>query len=232
MGKRIEKYQNWLAGIAAAVFYVMAVYVVHDMQSAEGVGLYFALQTGGDRRVYDAAVDAAAALGLFLMILLPCVCLRHRSASALFRFLAAFLAFMPTLSTAYLLNPLQAEEVFLVHTPLSVLRTVLPFLCLLGAGARASVCGSQGERDHGRAWKRWYSVCCGGAAALFCVTLFAVSLQPLFNFLLVYLILFVCFDLWERLLLKYPVLNSWGWILFGGLMLRGFYVLSELLRRY
>jgi len=232
MGKQFGKDRNWLAGIAAAAFFAMAVYVVHEMQSAEGVGLYFAIRFGGERLMYDAAVDAVAASGLFLLLFLPCVCLHYGSAFSLLRFQAAFFAFMPTLRTAYLLNPLQGEKVFLVHTPLFVLRTVLPFLCLLAAGVRISVCGAEGEPTQKKAWKRWYSVCCAGAAVLFGITLFVTSLQPLLNFLLVYFILLVCFDLWERLLIKYPALNLWGWILFGGLMLRGFYVLSELLRRY
>lgn len=225
------KYSRRTAGIAALALFAYAVYAVHDMQLAEGVGLYFALKLGKERLLFDIIVDILAASGLLLLISLPCLFLKHRKMEALLRFLLVFLSFMPALSMAYLLHPLQAEAEISIELSASVLQMVLPFLCLLAVTVQASSSAALSAVTE-KSWKRWYSVCCAGAAILFAVTLFIPSLQQLFYFILIYLLLLICFDLWERLYLKYPSLDTWGRILFGGLTFRAFYVLSEVLRRY
>lgn len=224
MRKTLEKYQNWIAGAAAFALFVMAVFTIHDMQFAEGVGLYFALKAEKDRLLFDVSVDGLAAAALLFLVTLPCLLLKRREMTARLRFLIAFLAFMPALSMAYLIHPMQEETEITLSSPVYVLQMILPFLCLLAAG----VAISQGEK----VWKRWYSLCCAGAALLFAAALLVPNLQQLLYFFIVYLLLLICFDLWERLWLKYPALNTWGWILFGGLFLRAFYVLSEVMRRY
>ena len=81
-------------------------------------------------------------------------------------------------------------------------------------------------------WKGWYGFCAGAAVLLF-VTGFPVpSLQPLLQFVMTYLLLLAAFDLWERVWKKYPALNVWGWLLFGGLGFRAFYVLSRVMGQY
>lgn len=224
MKKKFEKYQNWIAGVAAFALFAMAVLAIHDMQFAEGVGLYFALKAGKDRLLFDLSVDGLAAAALLFLVTLPCLLLKRGGMTVRLRFLLAFLSFMPTLSMAYLIHLMQEEAEIALNQPVFVLQTVLPLLCLLAAG----VAIPQGEK----VWKRWYSRCCAGAVLLFAAALLVPNLQQLLYFFIVYLLLFVCFDLWERLWLKYPALNTWGWILFGGLALRAFYVLSEVLRRY
>lgn len=224
MGERLLKYGNWIAGILAAVAFACAVAAVNDMQTAEGVGLYFSLKLGGDRLPYDLAVDAAGALGLFLLTALPCLFLRHRSASCYFRILIAFLAFMPTLSMAYLLRPLAAEETFSLRYFLPALQMAAPFMCLLATALSLDGAGA--------VWKRWYGVCCLAAALLPLAAFCLPSLQQLLYFVLTYLLLLICFDLWERLFLQYPALNRWGGLLFGGLGLRALYVLLTVMSKY
>lgn len=222
MKKWLQKYKGLAAGGTAAVFFALAVAAVHDMQTAEGVGLYFALKLGRGRELFDVAVDTLSALGLLALVYLPCLFLKHRSLSSLLRFLLIFLSFMPTLSLAYLLRPLQAAGETFPRQPIAILGMVLPFLCLLAMAVAWKE----------KAWKNWYSACCVAAVLLFSVTLFVPSLQQLFYFILVYLLLLVCFDICERLYLQHPTLNAWGMILFGGLAFRAYYVLSEILRRY
>lgn len=224
MGERLQKYGNWIAGILAVAAFACAVAAVNDMQTAEGVGLYFALKLERDRLPYDLAVDAAGALGLFLLTALPCLLLRHRSAACYFRMLIAFLAFMPMLSMAYLLHPLEADAPFSLRPFLPALQMEAPFLCLLAAALSLDGAGA--------VWKRWYSVCCVAAALLPLAALCLPFLQQLLCFVLTYLLLLVCFDLWERLFHQYPALNRWGGLLFGGLALRALYVLLMVMSKY
>lgn len=257
------KYGNWIAGILAAAAFACAVAAINDMQTAEGVGLYFFLKLEGDHLIYDLvvnaagdrllndlpddaagaflpsdmavdaagarlpydlAVDAAGALGLLLLTALPCLFLRHRSASCYFRILIAFLAFMPMLSMAYLLHPLAAEETFSLRYFLPALQMTAPFMCLLAAAL--SLDGAGAVR------KRWYGVCCLAAVLLLLAAFCVPSLQQLLFFVLTYLLLLICFDLWERLFLQYPALNRWGGLLFGGLGLRALYVLLTVMSKY
>lgn len=220
MKKAFRKYDSPIAGIAVLAFFVFALAAVHDMQQAEGVGLYFALKLGGERLVFDVIVDILAAAGLLLLISMPCLILKHRRITSLLRFAIVFFSFMPTLSMAYLIHP--SQESFLIKTPLLGLQIILPLLCLLAAAVFPD--------EKGR--KKWYGVCGMAVVLLFAVTLFVPSLQQLLNFIWVYLLLLICFDLWERMYRRYSSLNTWGWILFGGLAFRAIYVLSEILRRY
>lgn len=233
MGRRLQKYDNWIAGLLALANLAFATAALHDMQTAEGVGLYFALKQGTDRLPFDLSVDMTALLGLLCLTLLPCVLLRHGNVVGFCRLLIGFLAFMPALSMAYLLNPLGAEEIFSPELFLSVLQIPIPFLGLLAAALALGddAAGESGGLD-GSAWKRWYSLCCLAAVLLAAGAFCQPSLQPLFVFVLTYLLLIVSFDLWERLFMRYPALNLWGWALFGGLELRAVYVLAEIMRKY
>lgn len=220
-----EKQKNVIIPALAAggvflAYLVMAALCIHDMQSAEGVGLLFALRAGKDRLWYDVVADSLGVLGLLLLVVVPCFRLGHRSAAALLRMQLAFLSFMPSLSMAYLLHPLEGGEELQLQQPLFLLQTLLPFFCLW-----AAVLGRE-------AWKRWYGFYAGAAVLLF-VTGFPVpSLQPLLQFVMTYLLLLAAFDLWERVWKKYPALNVWGWLLFGGLGFRAFYVLSRVMGQY
>lgn len=229
MGNRLRKINAWAAGILSSAALVFAVAAVHDMQTAEGVGLYFALKLGKERFAFDLAADFAALAGLLLLTLLPCVFLRHRSLPGYFRMLTAFLAFMPALSMGYLIHPFEGEKDFSLELLLPSLCTVVPFLCLLAA---ALTLGDEAAEGEGTVWKRWHGLCCLGAVLLAAGSFCIPSLQPLFAFGLTYFLLIVCFDLWERLYLRYPALNLWGWILFGGLAFRAVYVLAEVMRIY
>lgn len=241
MGKRLHKYNNWITGILALFLLAFTAAAIHDMQTAEGVGLYLALKKGADRRPFDLAADIAALLGLLLLTLLPCVPPARRSIAVYFRMLTAFLALMPKLRMAFLVHFFDTEADYSLELPLFVLQTVVPLLCLLAAAM--SLQGDAVSEDEKRTdasnvsrvrpmWKKWYSMCCAAAALSAAAAFLLSSQQQLFDFILAYLLLLVCFDLWERLYRRYPALNGWGWILFGGLALRAVYVLTEIMKKY
>ncbi len=218
----LEKSQNLIAGIISIGFFALTVWNIHDMQYAQGVGLYFAFNLGKERLLFDLAVDMAAAAALFLLLVLPCWLLKFRSGASLLRMELTFLSFMPVLSMAYLLHISNAQAVFSPEPLFSLLRTLVPFTCL------AATAVSLKER----CWKTWYSGCCFAAVVLLLAALLIPQLQQLLFFIITYLILLVCFSLWERMHLIYPALLPWSWILYGGLALRSFYVLTELFRNY
>ncbi len=231
MEKRWEIWGKRIGGALALALFCMSVLTVHDMQTAEGVGLYFALKRQADRRLYDLAVDGLAALGLLLLTLLPCVVLRHRGADSFFRMLAAFLALMPRLSMAYLLHIWDDSAAKSLDVPVFLLLTMGSFLCI-AAAALSFHEGDPGEEARADRWRKWYGFCIAGAA----VSLGAGFLWPQLNQLLYfgmgYLLLLVCFDLWEKVHDKYPAMRRWGWILSGGLAVRAVYALSQVMNRY
>lgn len=212
-----------ILGVVWAGFFGLAVLTIHDMQTAEGVGLYFALKLGRGRLAFDAAADLLGVLGLLCLAVIPCRILRYRSLGASLRFLLLFLAFMPALSMAYLIDPFQETDAAFPDLLLFVLQSLLPFACLTAIALWTVVPSF---------WKKWYGVCCGAAVLLAVFSFCVPTLQQLSNFVLVYLILLVCFDLWECLCGHYPALEKWRWILFGGLGCRAFYTLSQIMRRY
>lgn len=202
----------WVVFIIWAGTFGFLVSTLHEMQKAEGIGLYWALKAGMERGGFDIAVDVAAALALLFMTGLPCLLLGHRSISAFFRFLIGFVAFMPRVSMAYLIHIFDSGVRNVSYDQLLfVLRTVIPFGCVLLASV------SVGEKP----WKKWYTVCCIAAAVLGVVS--AVWESGAFGAVVTYLLLLVCFDVWERLINRNPKFKGLSWILFGGMWVRAVY---------
>ena len=216
MRKDTSLYINGILVILSVLNFSAVVVGVHQMQSAEGVGLYWSIVTNGRRELFDVLVDAAAALAFFILVLLPCVFLNHKSISAFFRLLAGFVAFMPRISMSYLIHLFDdggrgadAEMV------LSELGLMLPFACAL------LMCAGCLEKP----WRKWYW---GSGAIALIMGVWALWEAQGPGFIMAYALLLVCFDAWERLIKGYSGMRSWGWILFGGLWLRAAYRVIEL----
>ena len=97
----------------------LALLTLHDMQTAEGTGLYLAFQAGTrERGPYDLLVDLAGMMCLAGLVLLPCILLKQREPESFFRFLAAYLAFLPTVSTAALVHLLDGTEDIVIRQSL------------------------------------------------------------------------------------------------------------------
>lgn len=230
MKKSSTRYTNWIEGLLAAIVFLGTAWGIHQMQKAEGIGLYMAFTIGGERQIFDLLVDFCAALAVFLMVFLPCVILRHRGVGPFFRLMTCFTAFMPTLSMSYLIHLFdeggrRSDPELLLSVP----GTLLPFACLLLFGVSCFE----------KPWKKWYGVL--GLTALI-LGIGALWETESFGFLLVYVLLLVCFDAWERLLLLMPRMQTFSggrgfivgadriveWVLFGGLWLRAVYCILRM----
>lgn len=197
-----------------AVTFGFLIYTLHQMQTAEGIGLYYALKAGMERGGFDVAVDVVMALVLLLLVGLPCLILHHRSGGAFFRFLVGFLAFTPRLSMAYLVHLFASGiRVTAYDNMIAALRTVIPFGCVLLAVVSV----------YEKPWKKWYTTLCLAAVVLGAGGSFWET--ELLGAVVIYLLWLVCFDAWERLLVLCPKLKGWNGILMGGLWLRAIYCL-------
>lgn len=216
MSKDKSLYMNGIIVLPSVLTFGTVVVGMHQMQAAEGVGLYWSLMAKGQRGLFDILVDAAAALALFVLLLLPCVILKHKSVDAFFRLLTGFVAFMPRLSMSYLIHLFddggRGADAELV---LSEIGLILPFACalLMGVGCLE------------KPWKKWYW---GSGAIALVMGVWAMWEAQGPGFIMAYALLLVCFDAWERLLKGDSGMKSWGWILFGGLWLRALYRVIEL----
>ena len=100
---------------------------------------------------------------------------------------------------------------------------VVPMFCLLMAAASL----------HGKgAMKRWYFIALIPGLLLEVGVFLFPNLADLLCFGVTYCILLIMFDLWEKLVDSYEGVNTWGWILFGGLGLRGVYRLLDLMSHF
>lgn len=209
---KISETGSRLVFIPWAATFGFVITTLYEMQKAEGVGLYFALKAGMERGGFDMAVGVTVALALLLLTGLPCLILRHRSLSAVFRFFVCFTAFMPRLSIAYLIHVFASGVRTVSYDRLLfAFQTVIPFGCVLLAAVAA------GEKP----WKKWYTVCCAAAAAVGAAS--AVWESEALGAVLTYLLLLVCFDVWERLIKLYPKFAGFSRILFGCLWIRAVY---------
>lgn len=209
-----------IAGLLAACLLAL-----HDMQAAEGVGLFFALKLGytpGQRGVPDMLVDVQGIAALALLVYLPCRCLKHISVDAYLRLLIAYLAAVPTLSLAGVIHLFDRGD----GTPawdMDLLQIWLPvFLLLYGIA----------EVNHCFVWERWHRL----SVFIFCAALLLICLLPgmgnLLSYVAGYAGLWFAFDLWEKLYERMPRLQKGFFFIFAALLLRGIYRIVVLMSQY
>ncbi len=121
-GKGLRKrYAEWIQALSALLLIAMAGLTLHDMQTAEGAGLYLAIKAGAeDRRMYDFAVDAAGMLCLLLLLLLPCLLQKRLRPAPFLRFASASLAFLPVTSMALLVHLADGTEEMALRQAISM----------------------------------------------------------------------------------------------------------------
>ena len=121
-GKGLRKrYAEWIQALSALLLIAMAGLTLHDMQTAEGAGLYLAIKAGAeDRRMYDFAVDAAGMLCLGLLLLLPCLLQKRLRPAPFLRFASASLAFLPVVSMALLVHLADGTEEMALRQAISM----------------------------------------------------------------------------------------------------------------
>mgnify|MGYP007110271224 CR=1 FL=1 len=121
-GKGLRKrYAEWIQALSALLLIAMAGLTLHDMQTAEGAGLYLAIKAGAeDRRMYDFAVDAAGMLCLLVLLLLPCLLQKRLRPAPFLRFASASLAFLPVTSMALLVHLADGTEEMALRQAISM----------------------------------------------------------------------------------------------------------------
>lgn len=121
-GKGLRKrYAEWIQALSALLLIAIAGLTLHDMQTAEGAGLYLAIKAGAeDRRMYDFAVDAAGMLCLLLLLLLPCLLQKRLRPAPFLRFASASLAFLPVVSMALLVHLADGTEEMALRQAISM----------------------------------------------------------------------------------------------------------------
>lgn len=232
-----NKYQNALFICATVVAELLALYTLHDLQTAEGAGLYLSMIFGQSQRtLFDILVDIMGMLLLFAMLLLPCLLLRHMGTASFFRFMSVYLAFMPIvhpgnvvhLGSAFLNMSLRQnildgkllQVLFVDCAPaFDTLKFTLPLLLLL------------------HAMRKMLKLKPFEKSKLFAISIFILFvLYLLFGetaettlYLLNYLLVVWCFAEWEVLCKYSTPFADWSIILFMGCMLRGIYRMLELI---
>lgn len=224
-----------LCGGMAACTFLMACLALHDMQAAEGVGLYIAISLQReDRLVFDLLVDVLGAAAMLLCVTLPCMGRPHKWRKALL-LLVAFVALMPTVSPASLIHLFRnAENYRIVGSAAELLAGVgmvapvagfwIPALSLLLAAGRLHI------REGRLSVRQRIFVAAQPLLAVFVLLL--PGFAPHLSFVMQYLLLLSAFEAWEGLHENGERFSPWEAVLFAGLWLRGGYVLFELMSRY
>lgn len=230
---KLEKYRNLGNWILLAGLFVCCVYALHDVQTAEGIGLYFTLKLGWEQRLcLDVAVDVICMATLVGILYLPCRMFSYRTSASYLRLFIGYLAMIPQLSLTKIMDLFRVEEwTFLsgmnlgeavavwVYSLASFLRIWVPlFILLYGfASVNQSICR-----------KQWYKRIATVIGLLLLLLLLFPSMENILLYLAGYMGLLIAFDCWEGLLQKMPQLKRWYWLVFGLLLLRGVYRLMVL----
>ena len=105
MRKKLQKTENWIYCILSVGLLGFLAVAMHDVQRAQGIGLYYSIQAGADSRiVFDLLVDVTVMVAVVLLLIIPCMVLKRKKPASFLRLLVTFLAFMPRLSLAYLVH--------------------------------------------------------------------------------------------------------------------------------
>lgn len=86
---------------ANLILFLLGIYAIHDMQTAQGVGYYFAIRLGKDRLLFDIIVDLIFVIFLIIAMFLPFIVMHSKMAFAYSRFFILFVALVPSLRTDY-----------------------------------------------------------------------------------------------------------------------------------
>ncbi|MCM1118235.1 MAG: hypothetical protein NC543_02600 [bacterium] len=221
-------------GMATCTF-LMACIALHDRQTAEGVGLYFAIALQReDRLVFDLLVDGLGAAALLLLVTVPCAVGRADKLMKICLLLVAFVALMPAVSPASLLHLFSNPDNYRICKGVKELMTsasllapaaggYLPVFCLLLAAGRLHGSGRISVRQ------RVFLV---AQPALAVLALMFPGFAPHLSFVMQYLFLLAVFEAWGRLHENAESFSVWEIVLFLGLWLRSGYVLFELMSKY
>lgn len=228
-----------------AVLFLLCLYALHDMQTAEGIGLFLALQIGLKDCIWmNLLVDILGTICLALLIYMPChfTCRRGESYVRLF---VGYLAVVPHLSLAEMIHVCQGEKRFLWETNVSesltqwflpveeFLQIWVPLLVLtylLKVYVAEDIKKDEGNVSRERKCEMQWKILGLQAVLLVFALLIPSALNPLM-WLVGYMGLILAFDYWETVLANNRILEKWSRIPFALLLLRGIYRIMILVSR-
>lgn len=239
-----KKWMGAGAAFGSAALLFLAWCALHDMQRSEGIGLYYASVLGQAGASWTgAAVEAGGMLLLLVLLLCPCILFHRRTWGSFLRILTAYLAFMPTISLAYLVHLASgAQQVRCSEALLNgslgqaLLEGVSGAAVMLSAGipllllTAFAIEEGDGERKR-KVFRKWIPAAAVWGVLLILAVVFP-ALKEICTFFVRYLLLLYGFPLWEHLLEVRPQYKSWGWIIFGSFGLRGIYIIAEVMSVY
>ena len=223
-----EKYLKPINIVLITALFLCCLYALHDMQTAQGIGLFFSMQLGMSNRLpMDVAVDVLGMVAFALLIYLPCVKLQHKSVAAFLRLLIVYVAVVPQLSLASVLALVQRYEPVYIwdigllnglwqwfYSAASFLQVWIPAFVVLAALAKANEC---------TVIAGWQKRILRIQAVLLLVLLCMPSAENVILYLCGYLGVLVAFDCWERLMEENAKVAAWLSVPFALLLLRGIY---------
>lgn len=209
----------------------LALYALHDLQTAEGAGLYLSILYGQSSRIiFDILVDVMGMLLFLTVLLLPCLFLKHLNSASFFRLFACYLAFMPVVHPGNavhlfealldlklrnsLLTPNLGQFLFVDCLPLFELLPFLMSLLLLLTFA---------DRQKNPMATRKIKLLLPFILIFLVLFLVFDNIEETTLYLICYLLLISCFAKWETLCKSNSRFANLSLILFSGCLLRGIY---------
>lgn len=217
---------------------ILALCTLHDLQTAEGVGLYFSiLADAQNHRIFDILVDVIGILLLLISLLIPCILLKQYNIEAFFHMTALYLAFILAISpaaTVHLVDTLKnlsIRQVFAENTPFhlflesvsnlsDIFLMLIPFLLLLLEINRET------EPAPIKKWEKTIVVL---ELVLLILNLLLPDFSQETGYFMCYILVIWIFSEAQTLCRHFPAFACWGNILFGGCLLRGVYKMIELM---
>lgn len=224
--------KKYIYPILIGILFAGAAFVLYDMQVAEGMGLYFAMQTGVEKRIiFDVIVEVVGLAALGLLTVLPFVWLSHKTSALknseqFFRVLVSYLAFMPSISMSYLLHFFLTPELTANFSPdmiLGNMETVLSGirpLILLVILAGGVYCAME-QKKMTRVQYILLGVCilCAVPAIIFS------NAAMFFGFWAAYALILLLVDFWKEI----KIIN---WPIYVLLFLQSIYNMYYILAKY
>lgn len=256
--ERILKLHKWflrqeqkLAVVFLFLLVAFAAYCLYDVQTAQGVGLYLSIVWDSTHsRLWDLAICGSFLLLFCAAVLLPCILLKRKDPLSILRFLALYMTFIPTISTAYLVHLPGSSTLWSLHPALlqgdfanlfidasqylmPLLQLGLPALFLLAACHKAGLRTSQDTTIETVSNKKaslptWHKMLLGIIIILLVVLVLFSELTQVSEYIIWYFLLLILFHMWEDQPGSNQALHTGNWLITLFFIITGIYRLLEL----
>lgn len=224
---------NYLMLPLTVVLLLLALISMHDVATAQGVGLYLSIQWGKTDRVpFDVLVDVCGMGWLLLALVFPYRLLAHRGAKAFFRLTAGYFAFLPILSPAMLVHLFDGHNLFVVEFGWENSFDLLSNFCREAGPIMILLWMLYNKAGFSR--KSWHVILVALQGVCAVGMLFLPELSWALMYIAFYLLLIVAYDWWENLLVGQNALylKILNWLILGVFFGRGCYRLLDMMSHF